>query len=190
MRPKSFGTFEKWAPYHVTGSNYRFKVMWIWITFVIVSRLTSPADLVIALLVRDYAWLRFYFHRMIPTKTVLSPQTLKVLRSVKLAPVTSNDSQTEKRTLQQWPGQQSSPLTTLDLSQPLLRVVWRTYFTEGDILSRTTPLMTQAMIRPASFSSLSKVRLKSSCPCSSRFACHFDALVKTVLKCSGSFFLT
>ena len=101
MRPKSFGTFEKWAPYHVTGSNYRFKVMWIWITFVIVSRLTSSADLVIALLVRDCAWLRFYFHRMIPTKTVLSPQRLKVLRSVKLARVTSNDSQTEKRTLQQ-----------------------------------------------------------------------------------------
>ena len=98
---------------------------------------------------------------------------LKVLLSVKLAPVTSNDSQTEKRTLQQWPGQQLSPLTTLIFSQPLLRVVWRAYFTEGDILSRTTPMMRQEMIRPASFSSLSRVRLKSWWPCSLRFVCHF-----------------
>ena len=187
MRPKSFGTFEKRAPHHILGSTYCFIVMWIWITFVIVYRLTSPAALVVAFIVAyvTVPGYGFNFIEWFPRKTVLSPQTLKVLRSVKLAPVTSNDSQTDKRTLQQWPGQQLSPLTTLVSSQPLLRVVWRAYFTEGDILSRTTPLMRQEMIRPASFSSLSRVRLKCWWPCSLRFVCH--SLVETVLKCSGSF---
>ena len=101
------------------------------------------------------------------------PQTFKVLRSVWLAPATLNDSQTEVRTLQQWLGQQSSPLTTLALCQPLLRVVWRASFTVGDILSRTTPLMRQQISKPAPFSSLSRVRLKNWCPCSSRFVFHF-----------------
>ena len=122
-------------------------------------------------------WLRFQFHCIISYENGYFPQTFKALRSVWLALATLNDSQTEERTLQQWPGQQSSPLTTLALSQPLLRVVWRAYFTEGDILSRTTPLMRQEIIKPAGFSSLSRVRPKNWCPCSLRFVFIFDSLV-------------
>ena len=76
MRTNGFGTFEKRAPYNVSDSNYRFKAMWIWTTFVIVNRLSSPAALVVALLVayvialgygfiscNDFLEKRFFPHR-------------------------------------------------------------------------------------------------------------------------------
>ena len=163
---------------HISGSNYGF-LDYVWHCFS--SRFAFRRKSEVNSLWRhncnycpscridDCTWLRFEFHCIMSYENGYFPQTFKVLRSVSLAPATLNDSQTEERTLQQWPGQQSLPRTTLALWQPLLRVVWGAYFTEGDTLSRTTPLMRQEIIKPAPFLSLSRVRLKNWCPCSLKF---------------------